>query len=111
MNDTPDLFGVAEREAGIRRTATANGLWLAAARDHVARIALHHAVTADDVRAWADDKQYYPASPAAWGAIFKSCPLPGTEWQFYGFTRSRVKSNHARRIVRWILVPANPNTI
>ncbi len=58
----------------------------------------HGTVTSDALRCWADAKDDHPHSPHAWGAIFR-----GKEWVADGYVRSRVASNHGRRIVVWRL--------
>ena len=53
-------------------------------------------VTIDDLRSYADEHDMPPHHQNAWGAVFR-----GAEWVANGYTKSKLSSNHARRVCVW----------
>lgn len=57
-------------------------------------------ITTDDLRKFADKHNIIPNSSNAWGAILK-----GKEFVACGYEKSKLVSNHARKITKWTLRP------
>ena len=87
------------RDAGIEQVESHNTEWLKWARDEAAYISAHNGnVTTDHIRRLSNILAYYPHHSNCWGAIFK-----GKEWKPIGHTKSKIPSNHSRRIRVWVL--------
>ena len=106
MNAQPDLFhlqpsGDYLRDAGLERASVNNENWVRVMRERAIKISdVYGSVCADDLRTYAASTGFYPASPNAWGAIFK-----GKHWKFVDWTKSKIPSNHARAIRVWEYQP------
>ena len=89
--------GLAAKDEGLELVEENNLRWVDWMRMMAkGRIKMYGQVTVDDLRKYADGANWYPASPNAWGAIFR-----GPEWVELGREKSRVPSNHGRKITVW----------
>lgn len=108
MSKQGELFdlaeGVARKEAGLDQVeeTDARGLrWIDRARTEACRVAAANparTATSDDIRRWAAATDDHPHHPNAWGSIFR-----GKNWVNAGLTRSKLATNHGRRIFVWRL--------
>ena len=86
--------GEALKDEGRSRVEENSGGWVCRMRDHAVEMALEQgSVNIDALRIRASINEDYPHSPNAWGAIFR-----GKGWKIIGYEKSRIPSNHARRI-------------
>jgi hypothetical protein len=84
---------------GLSSVANNNADWLDWIRSEAIYIAQERGqVCSDDLRVLADLCNHHPTHPNAWGAVFL-----GGDWCAIGYRKSKYKSNHARRIVVWML--------
>jgi len=104
MRRQDDLFngydlraGRALKYAGIESVETNNMRFVDVMREIAKHISLRQGkVSCDDLREIADEAEFSPDHPNAWGSIFR-----GEHWQCIGRQQSAKKTNHAREIRVW----------
>ena len=88
-----------ERDAGVASVAHHCAGFVETVREQAAAICRERGqVTADELRAWADDNGLTPHHPNAWGAVFA-----GKRFTCIGTIQSSYVSNHYRQIKVWRL--------
>jgi len=93
-----EYLGELLKEQGLDDVEISSSNFLAHARKVACAIARHRgSVTVDDVRQQIPSS-LWPATPNAWGGIFR-----GAEWKHVGWARSPFPSNHARSNRVWTL--------
>jgi hypothetical protein len=89
--------GIEQQRLGLYATELNNQDFVNKARSIARELSLRHGfVNMDMVRTDPRLQELQPSSNHVFGAIFQ-----GKEWQFIGYERSALRSNRARRIVRW----------
>ncbi len=90
----------AAKKRGMSRSARNNAVFLVWARSIARMIAVTRGtVTTDDIRRVAVETGHPPATPQAWGSIFKD-----KEWEFTGNREpSKHIANHGRELKVWRL--------
>lgn len=94
------IEGEIERNRGIDRAERKSVDWVRAMRN-VAKIVARQQgeVSSADIREICEQSDYWPHSPAAWGALFR-----GGEFEHTGrYEKARHKDGHARRVGIWRL--------
>lgn len=90
-------IGEALGDRGIALVAENNRGFVEVMREHAIRVSLQKgSVTSDDLRQIAINSGLEPHHPNAWGAIFRA-----KGWEAVGFVKSRLPSNHGRRVCQW----------
>ena len=90
------------RDEGKAATADDNIEWLITVRRHAVRISAKVGqVSSVELRAWCDEHNYHPFSPAAWGTIFA-----GKQWEHVGWRKTQHADGHARDVKVWRYVGA-----
>ena len=89
--------GRGRQSDGLASIESNHAAWLLQMRAHARAVcyAFGH-VTADDLRAYADERRLWPTHSNAWGAVFKE-----KGWECTGRVYSAYVSNHGREIKRW----------
>ena len=106
----PSLFDAPAGERlqakGIAKVRSRGAAFLVVMRSRAFVLArAHGSVTSDDLRKFAEEKFITPHHPNVWGAVFKGRPHEGWRWVADGFTKTKVKSGHARMIRVWKVEP------
>ncbi len=87
------------KQIGLDLVSSHNPAWLGRMRTHARHCArTYGAVSADDIRVFAEQTNDHPAHGNCYGAVFR-----GREWRCIGRKRSAIASNHAREIRIWAL--------
>lgn len=99
MSDKIDLATAEVRKSlGIHQVTDHNRTWVNSMREIARQIcAKNGSVTTDDLRVYADNHDFHPRHPNAWGAIFH-----GNSWKCVGTTNSKYVTNHSRTIRVWV---------
>jgi hypothetical protein len=95
------VFGESLKDEGQARVEDNSGGWVDRMRGRARIMAQRDGrVTADDLRWYSALTRDPPHSPNCYGAIFR-----GRGWKIIGYEKSRIPSNHARRIAVWTYDP------
>lgn len=109
MNQT-NLFdleaGKAAKDDALAEQESCYAFPLEIVRDYAVRYArANSTVTIDNVRKWAAENGVDLPS-AAWGSVFRKCPLANHRWLRVGYRPTELASSHARPVSVWALVAA-----
>ena len=97
------MTGLDQKELGLYATELNNADLVALARSIAQLVCLQKGFcTIDDVRTHPKLKEWQPSSPNTWGSVFHC-----KGWRLIGYEPSHIKSNHTRRVGRWVWQPSH----